>query len=177
MVTSLEPVGPSPVAVITTSTGTFVTGGYLTHNCLLVKNDLPNRWRGRYNEDTDLCLQVLSDGWCTVLFNAFLVLKMRTMTMKGGNSAELYQGDGRLKMARSLERAWPGVVETKRRFQRPQHVVKDAWKAFDTPLRRRPDVDFEALARTPNEYGMELEQVRATKSPEIRALVAGRLKK
>lgn len=143
------------------------------YSCMLILNAIPHRWRGRYNEDTDLCLQVLADGWCTVLFNAFLVWKMMTMTMKGGNSAELYKGDGRLKMARSLERAWPGVVTTQRRFQRPQHVVKGSWKAFDTPLKRRADVDFEALATAgADEFGMTLTQVKETKSPELRDLIA-----
>src|SRR3972149_3358983 len=83
------------------------------YSCLLILNSLPYRWRGRYNEDTDLCLQVLSAGWCTVLINAFMVDNMPTMTMRGGNTEELYQDDGRLKMARHLERLWPGVVETK----------------------------------------------------------------
>lgn len=108
------------------------------YSCSLVLNSIPHRWRGRYNEDTDLCLQVLADGWCTILFNAFYVWKKWTMQLKGGNTAALYQGDGRLKMARSLERQWPGVVETRRRFQRPQHVVKDAWKRFDTPSASSP---------------------------------------
>jgi hypothetical protein len=94
------------------------------------------------------------------------------MTMKGGNSAELYKGDGRLKMARSLERVWPGVVTTQRRFQRPQHVVKGAWKNFDTPLVRRKDIDWEALERSgAGEYGMQLRRVAETKSPEFQALV------
>lgn len=146
------------------------------YSCLLIRNDLPHRWRGRYNEDTDLCLQVLADGWCTILFNAFLVWKQPTMTMKGGNSTELYKGDGRLKMARSLERAWPRVVETKRRFQRPQHVVKDSWRKFDTKLVRRADVDFEGLkASGDDEYGMTLRQVKETKSDELRSLAAPRL--
>ena len=61
---------------------------------------------------------------------------MRTMTMKGGNMAQLYQGDGRLTMARSLERMWPGVVSINRRFGRPQHVVKNSWRNFDTSLIR-----------------------------------------
>jgi hypothetical protein len=52
------------------------------YSCLLIRNSLPQRWRGRYNEDTDLCLQVLSAGWCTVLVNAFLANKMTTMKMK-----------------------------------------------------------------------------------------------
>ena len=34
------------------------------YSCLLIRNELPYRWRGRYNEDTDLCLQVLAGGWC-----------------------------------------------------------------------------------------------------------------
>ncbi len=142
------------------------------YSCLLIKNDLPNRWRGRYNEDTDLCLQVLADGWCTILFNAFLIWKMTTMTMKGGNSAELYKGDGRLKMARSLERMWPGVVETKRRFNRPQHVVKDSWRKFDTPLKRKPGVK---VSEGVNEYGMVLKRTKPSKNAEINRLVEERL--
>ncbi len=46
------------------------------YSCILIKNDLPYRWRGRYNEDTDLSLRALKDGWCTVLFNAFLCGKI-----------------------------------------------------------------------------------------------------
>lgn len=141
------------------------------YSCNLILNSLPFRWRGRYNEDTDLCLQVLSAGWCTVLFNAFFVWKMWTMQMKGGNATELYKGDGRLKMARSLERMWPGVVETKRRFHRPQHVVKDSWKRFDTPLKLKPEIDLSQLPAI-NEYGMELVQVKdEVKSPRLRGLL------
>ena len=139
------------------------------YSCLLILNDLPYRWRGRYNEDTDLCLQVLSGNWCTVLFNIFLISKMRTMTMKGGNSAELYKGDGRLVMAHSLEVAWPGVVETKRRFQRPQHVIKNAWRHFDTQLIRRTDIDWEKIGKT-NEYGMKLVKKQEIKSKSVNKL-------
>jgi len=113
------------------------------YSCLLIQNDLAHRWRGRYNEDTDLCLQVLAAGLCTVLFNAFSIKKVETGIMKGGNATELYKGDGRLVMARSLERVWPGVVETKRRYGRPQHVIN--WKKFDTPLNRRDDIDWDAI--------------------------------
>lgn len=136
------------------------------YSTLLIRNDLDYRWRGRYNEDTDLCLQVLSGGWCTVLMNAFLIDKMATMTMKGGNSDILYKGDGRLVMARSLERVWPGVVTVDRRFKRPQHVVKNSWKGFDTQLIRRKDIDWENLKS--NNYGMKLRQVKdEVKSEEL----------
>lgn len=139
------------------------------YSCMLIRNDLPFRWRGRYNEDTDLCLQALSTNWCTVLICAFVVEKRATMKLKGGNTDTLYQGDGRLKMARSLERMWPGVVETKRRFNRPQHVVN--WKKFDTPLRLKPGIDLAQLP-TVNEYGMTLTQVAdEVKSPRIQGLL------
>lgn len=140
------------------------------YSFLLIRNDLDFRWRGRYNEDTDLCLQALSSGECTVLMNAFLAWKMTTMTMKGGNTEELYKGDGRLKMARSLERVWPGVVETKRRFQRPQHVVKYSWRRFDTPLKLKPGVNLEDLPRV-DDYGMKLIEVKPIKSESLQALV------
>lgn len=134
------------------------------YSCTLILNSLPYGWRGRYNEDTDICLRVLADGWCTVLMNAFSIKKMRTMTMGGGNTSELYAGDGRLRMARSLERVWPGVVETKRRFQRPQHVVADQWRFFDTQLKLKDGIDLTVLPKV-DEYGMELVQV----APEIKS--------
>lgn len=140
------------------------------YSCSLIMNSLPQRWRSRYNDDTDFCLQVLAAGWCTVLVNAFTVSKATTMTVSGGNTDALYQGDGRLKMARSLERLWPGVVETKRRFQRPQHVVKDSWKRFDTPLKLKPGIDLAAIS--PNDYGLKLKQVRPVKSERLKALLA-----
>ena len=59
------------------------------YSCLLIENESGYRWRGRYNEDTDLSLRVLKDGLCTIQFNAFLCGKVTTQRMKGGNSKEL----------------------------------------------------------------------------------------
>jgi len=115
------------------------------YSTLLIRTDLDYRWRGRYNEDTDLCLQALSGGYCTVQITAFVAQKEGTMRVAGGNTDDLYSGDGRLRMARSLERVWPGVVSTERRFNRPQHVVAGNWRKFDTPLIRRSDIDFDNL--------------------------------
>jgi hypothetical protein len=125
------------------------------YSCTLVLNSIPNGWRYRYNDDTDLCLQVLSEGWCTVLVNVFMVDKVQTMKL-GGGMTSMYVNDGRLKMARALERQWPGVVRTKRRFRRPQHRIRGNWQKFDTPLKLRPGVDRTALAGSSNEYGMAL---------------------
>jgi len=62
------------------------------YSCMCIKNARPERWRGRYNEDTDLSLRFLKDGQCTILFSAFLAFKSTTMTMKGGNTDQLYAG-------------------------------------------------------------------------------------
>lgn len=144
------------------------------YSCILIDNSLPHRWRGRYNEDTDLCLQVLTDGWCTVLLNAFLIEKVGTMQMKGGNTDQLYAGDGRLRMARSLERMWPGVVTTKRRFKRPQHVVHDEWRCFDTPLKLKAGIDLAALPKSDN-YSMKAVEVKPIRSEELKALIGDQL--
>lgn len=143
------------------------------YSCLLIRNDLPQRWRGRYNEDTDLCLQVLATGLCTVLVNAFLIDKKTTMTMSGGNTDELYRSDGRLTMARSLERVWPHVVTTGRRWGRPQHVVRDSWKKFDTPLKLRPDVDLDALPKV-DEHGLALRELKPVESDSLRRILDDR---
>ena len=142
------------------------------YSCTLVLNDMPYTWRTAYNDDTDLCLQVLAGGWCTVLFNAFLQEKMPTMAVKGGNTP-IYQGDGRLKMARSLERLWPGVVEVRRRWGRPQHAIKHTWRRFDTLLKLKPGITLDGMES--NEYGMRLVQLKEIKSPELQELVRDRV--
>lgn len=136
------------------------------YSCTLFNNSLPHRFRPPANEDVDMCLQVIADGYCTVQINAFLAEKRATMKVRGGQTDAAYQGDGRLFMARSLERVWPGVVETKRRFNRPQHVVKDAWRKFDTQLILKPDADL-----TPKDYGLHLAQVAPIRSEFIQRLL------
>jgi hypothetical protein len=139
------------------------------YTCFLVLNSLPNRWRQRYNEDTDMTLQVLAAGWCTVLLNAFMMKTPETMAAKGGQTS-IYVDEGRLKMARQLERVWPGVVTTMRRFGRPQHSVKGTWQKFDTPLRLKPEIDLARMK--PNDYGLKLRTLKSIRSHELRKLAA-----
>lgn len=114
------------------------------YSCILIDNALPHRWRGRYNEDTDLSLRVLKDGWCTALFVAFLAKKIATMRMKGGNTDELYRGDGRLEMARSLQRQHPDVTQVVRLYGRWQHKV-DYRRFKCNKLRLKPDAEANAF--------------------------------
>jgi hypothetical protein len=113
-----------------------------------------------------MCLQVLADGWCTVAVNAFLINKIATMTMKGGNTDEMYAGDGRLKMAKELERRWPRVATTRRRYGRPHHHARCNWVKYDTPLKLKPGIDLASMK--PNEYGMHLTTVSEISSPKVK---------
>ncbi len=93
------------------------------YSCILIDNKIPFRWRGKYNEDTDLSLRVLKAGYCTILFYAFLCDKAKTMTMKGGNTKELYDGDGRKEMMESLIKQHPDCVRAGKKWGRCQHIV------------------------------------------------------
>lgn len=138
------------------------------YSCSLINHAMKSRWRLNYNDDTDICLQAIAEGWCTILINVFCAKKMATMVVKGGNTDELYKiNDGRLRMARTLERVWPRVVTIDRRFRRPQHVIHSSWRRFKTQLKLKPGVDPN---EPPNEYGMELVQEKQIKSPEIKEL-------
>jgi len=97
------------------------------YSCILLDHSLPFRWRGKYNEDTDLSLRVLKSGLCTILFNFIQAKKVPTMSMKGGNTDDLYlmneEFDRRLEMAKSLKMQHPELVKITRKWDRWQHHV------------------------------------------------------
>lgn len=127
------------------------------YSCILIKNSIPYRWRGRYNEDTDLSVRVLKDGWCTILFQAFLCNKAATMTMKGGNTDELYKDDGRLKMAQSLADQHPGLVKIIWRWGRWQHYIDYSVFHKNKLILKKGTVVPSGI----NEYGMVLKETDA----------------
>jgi hypothetical protein len=100
----------------------FVTGTRI-YSCNLIRNSLPFRWRGRYNEDTDLSLRILKANWTTVLFNAFLQYKLPTQTLAGGNTDDFYIREGTLPKSRMLARMHPDVAHVTWRFGRWHHRV------------------------------------------------------
>lgn len=126
------------------------------YSCILISNEIKHRWRGRYNEDTDLSLRVLKDGDCTILFNVFLIDKQTTMSMDGGNTDELYKDDGRLKMAQSLCEQHPDVSKIIWRWGRWQHYV-DYRKFKLNKLIKKENVN---ILNKINNYGMILKNIK-----------------
>lgn len=102
------------------------------YSALLIKNNLPYRWRLKYNEDVDLCLQVLHNGGKTASSIYYTQDKTSTTAkMKGGNQTELYKGNDpkkKLLKAKMLEKVWPQYAKTVIRFNRIHHYVD--WKVF-----------------------------------------------
>lgn len=102
------------------------------YSAMLIKNNIPYRWRLKYNEDVDLCLQVLHNGGTTASCVYYMADKVSTsMKMKGGNQDELYKGNDpkkNLLKAKTLEAAWPQYAKTVIRFNRHHHLVD--WKQF-----------------------------------------------
>lgn len=122
------------------------------YSCLLIRNDIPYRWRGRYNEDTDLSLRVLKDGWCTLQFNAFLCGKVTTQRMSGGNTEEFYKDEGTLNKSKMLENMHPDVAKVVWKFNRWHHQVD--YRPFKkNKLIRKQDI---IMPTGINNYGMVL---------------------
>ena len=91
------------------------------YSVLLIDNDCKHRWRGRYNEDTILSLDVLKDGDCTIQFNNLLQGKVNTQVLGGGNSAEFYFNEGTYNKSKMLEMAHPDVCKVVWRYGRVHH--------------------------------------------------------
>jgi len=126
------------------------------YSCLLIQNSLPMRWRGRYNEDTDLSIRALKAGLCTIQFNAFLQEKATTQTMAGGNTDEFYSKEGTLPKSQMIERLHPDVAEVVWRFNRWHHHVDYSVFKHNTLVKRYGVVVPEGI----NEYGMKLQEIQ-----------------
>lgn len=123
------------------------------YSCNLIKNDIPFRWRGRYNEDTDLSLRILKSGLCTILFNAFLQMKTTTLKMGGGNTDTIYKA-GTLPKSQMLVDMHPDVARLAFKFNRWHHFVN--YK----PFRCNKLIPKKNISDIYQDYGMKLIQAQ-----------------
>jgi hypothetical protein len=132
-------------------------------SCFLIDNNCPEKWRGRYNEDVDLSIRVMKQGLVTMLFYSFLCGKLRTGTVKGGNTEEIYnnyQEDASYRKSKMLKEMHPEVVTLMERYGRVHHHVdldaiinKNGFSARQNVPILKKDVDI--VNRVDN-YGMKL---------------------
>lgn len=127
------------------------------YSCNLIRNDVPFRWRGRYNEDTDLSLQMLKAKYCTIQFNAFLQEKANTQTVKGGNTEEFYAKEGTAPKSAMQMRLHPDVSKMVWRYGRPHHHVNYNKFKKENRLILKDDIQ---IKQGVNEYGMKLKTIK-----------------
>lgn len=129
--------------------------------CILINNELldqrlEERWRGRYNDDTDLSLRVLSTGdICTANFYAFLSGKLTSGRTKGG-MADMYKNhshEGYWKKFEALRNTWGNLITfTNKRHAdgRPHHHIEYTKHFKQKPILKE-GVEFKQKI---NEYNM-----------------------
>lgn len=131
------------------------------YSCLLIRNDIGLKWRGRYNEDTDLSLRVLKRGDCTIQMNAFLCGKVTTQRMKGGNTDEFYSKEGTYMKSKMIEDLHPDVAQVVWKFNRWHHKVN--YKKFSGNILK---LKFPVYDQKPNNYGMNLYKINIPRAKE-----------
>lgn len=141
----------------------FITNTRI-YSCNLIRTDAPFRWRGRFNEDTILSLDMLKAGWCTVLFCAYLQNKVATQRLKGGNTDALYQ-HGTLEKSQMMTATHPDVCRVVWKFNRWHHHCDYRPFKYNRLIKRADAVIPEGV----NEYGMKL--VRVNQPAESAAVV------
>jgi len=121
------------------------------YSCNLIDVNVPFRWRGRYNEDTILSLDMMKKGYCTLQFYAFLQDKAATQTVKGGNNTEIY-ADGTYDKSKMLVDVHPDCSQLVTRYGRWHHYV-DYDRFKETKLILKNDIKIPDVI---NNYGMKL---------------------
>lgn len=134
------------------------------YSTILIKNDLPYRWRGKFNEDTDLSIRALKDNYVNVLFLAFTQQKTQTMKMKGGNTDNVYNdGTDRLSFAMSLAEQHPDCVRVTKKFNRWHHHV-DYSRFKKNKLKRKAGWNYSGV----NNFGMKLvSDIQVTRTGKV----------
>lgn len=139
-------------------------------SCFLIENSCPVKWRGKFNEDVDLSIRVLKEGLCTMLFYSFLCGKLKTGTVKGGNTTEIYNDykeDASYNKSRMLYEMHPDCIELVEKYGRSHHHVnldkiinKYGYQARQNVPILRPDVP---IINKADNYGMKLFRNYGTK--------------
>ena len=113
----------------------------LNSNTAKDKNGNPYRWRGRYNEDTDLSLRMLKDGWCTMNHECLLMDKIGTQSLGGGNTEIFYAVEGTTNKSQMLYDMHPDCVNLVTKYGRAHHQVN--YHVFQQQPKLKPEFEKE----------------------------------
>lgn len=125
------------------------------YSCIFIKNNIPFRWRGRYNEDTILSLDVLTNGGCTCQLNAMLADKLTNQRVKGGNNDMFYAQEGTYNKSKMLVDVYPQYATLVPKFSRIHHHVD--YSSFKQKLVYR--AGFEPKNEHDNQMGLQIVKI------------------
>ena len=125
------------------------------YSCIFIKNSIPYRWRGRYNEDTILSLDVLRHGGCTCQLNALLADKLTTQRIDGGNNEMFYEQEGTYNKSKMLVDVYPQYARMVHKFSRIHHHVD--YSSFNQKLVYREG--FEPTTAEDNQRGLKIVKI------------------
>lgn len=129
----------------------FITNTRI-YSCLFINNKIEYDWRGRYNEDTILSLDVLTHGYCTIQLNAFLCDKITTQRIKGGNNDMFYADEGTYNKSKMLVDVYPKYAKMVHKFNRCHHHVD--YSSFTQNLAY--DTSYIPSDNKVNDFGMKI---------------------
>jgi len=100
-------------------------------SCCLFNNDIKSYWREDVIEDTDFSLQVLTEGFSTIIFNRLVMDKMTIKALSGG-CTDLYYTNDEIRNARQrrLQELWPGSFQIKIKNGISRVTPSKIWKTF-----------------------------------------------
>lgn len=123
------------------------------YSCILMDTSINEKWRGKYNEDTDLSIRIMKRGFSTCLFNSFLCGKAGTLTSSGGNTDTIYKSKSNIRdKAEHLRQQHPEITTIIKKYKRGVHHKVDysMFKDID-PMYKNKKISSES-----NEYNMKL---------------------
>ncbi len=123
------------------------------YSSLLIRNDVDLRWAGRYNEDVDLCIRAMKEGYSILRMEMFCSDKLTTQAMGGGNTDAFYASEGTFPKSKMLEDNHPDIVEIVWRYSRWHHLVD--YSKFKINRNRSIEETITALNKKPVLTGKE----------------------
>jgi hypothetical protein len=107
------------------------------YTAMLLSNATKAQFRNGIIEDTDYNMQILTEGYCTLLFARVIMNKETTMKMTGGNTEISHAGNGRLVRSQALVDAWPMAFKIVHKDGRTRIAPSKIWASFQqTPIEK-----------------------------------------
>jgi hypothetical protein len=159
------------IAIAGIRSGAFIAGikepfsiNRCVYGCILFLNDLPHKWRA-INEDNDMSLQVLTDGWCTVLMNVFM-FEGGYNEKSGGRHVDANAIQWREDSIRQFKNLWP-AAKIVGAGDRRRASVDHLWKKFEQrPILKENTV----IPLQSNEYGMKIKRRNEIESERVQGI-------